>query len=195
MGAMITNSTKPMSDNDIIKYIREGDQLVTTRTYQQYRKEFIRWVRKKYHCSEDDAKEYYQLAFFTFYNQILSGKLTHITASIKTYLFGIGKNKFYQQQREDSRYEHTLIEEQTKDYEQEIDQKKEKEHIYERMEEALNKLGEPCRQILMMVYYENRSMEYITERLGYKNAATTKNQKYKCMQRLRKMLDDNSQNR
>lgn len=181
-----------MSDNDIIKHIREGDQLVTTRTYQLYRKEFIRWVQKKYHCSEDDAKEYYQLAFFDFYNQILSGKLTHITASIKTYLFGIGKNKFYQQQRRDSRYENTLNEEKVTDDEPEINQKKEKELVYNHMEEALNKLGEPCRQILMMVYYENRSMEYITEKLGYKNAATTKNQKYKCMQRLRKMLDNNS---
>ncbi|MEQ9441435.1 MAG: RNA polymerase sigma factor [Cyclobacteriaceae bacterium] len=181
-----------MSDNDIIQRIRDGDQLVTARAYQQYRKEFIRWMRKKYHCSEDDAREYYQLAFFTFYNQILSGKLTHITASAKTYLFGIGKNKFYQQQRSDIRFDYTMNEEKVKNHEEETHQKKEQESRFLRVEAALNKLGEPCRKILMMVYYENRSMEYITQKLGYKNAATTKNQKYKCMNRLRNMLDNNA---
>lgn len=178
-----------MSDNDIIANIREGDSLVTTHTYQLYRKEFIRWVMKKYHTEEDDARELYQLSFLTLYHQIQSGKLTHITASIKTYLFGIGKNKYYQQQKVNARFEHHVDEKTIRNHE-EVDQlSEEQESQYQQVEKALNKLGPPCRQILVMVYYEKRSMEYITAKLGYKNPATAKNQKYKCMCRLRKMLE------
>ncbi|WPP51189.1 RNA polymerase sigma factor [Catalinimonas niigatensis] len=178
-----------MSDNDIIANVREGNSLVTTHTYQLYRKEFIRWMKKKYHCQEDDAKELYQLAFLTFYNQIQSGKLSYITSSIKTYLFGIGKYKFYQQQKGNDRFEHDIDEKRIGAYAENSSITEEQENQYQWVEANLKKLGSPCRQILVMVYYEKRSMEYITEKLGYKNADTAKNQKYKCMCRLRKMLE------
>lgn len=184
-----TNSNQTMSDNDIIANIREGNALVTTHTYQLYRKEFLRWMKKKYQCQEEDAKELYQLAFLTLYNQIQSGKLISITSSIKTYLFGIGKHKFYQQQKTNARFEYQVDEKSMSLHKQENDMSEEQEKRCQWVEENLKKLGSPCREILVMVYYEKRSMEYITEKLGYKNPSTTKNQKYKCMCRLRKMLD------
>ncbi|MGD1894019.1 MAG: RNA polymerase sigma factor [Cyclobacteriaceae bacterium] len=178
-----------MKDNETIARIREGDQGVTSQIYQRYRQEFIRWMQKKYHCSEDDAREMYQCAFFAFYNQIKSGKLTHITASIKTYLFGIGKNKLHEQQRSNVRYEYSIDEEKVSNYDEDATRKQEKEIQYRQIEQALQQLDPPHRQMLIMVYYENRSMEYIANKLGYKNAASTKNQKYKCMKRIREMLE------
>ncbi len=177
-----------MSDNEIIASIRDGDHAVTTRTYQKYRREFIMWLMKKYHCPEEDAKEVYQLSFLTFYTQISSAKLTHITSSIKTYLFGIGKNKYYQHQRTENRFVHDTMEHKHNWASEDDSMNDEQENRYQRLDEALDKLGEPCRQILVMVYYEKRAMEYITDKLGYKNSDTTKNQKYKCMCRLKKLL-------
>ncbi len=177
-----------MTDNEIILRIRDKDESILSQTYQRYRKEFIRWLGKKYRCPEEDAEEIYQLAFFTFYDQILTGKLTHIVSSIKTYLFGIGKNKFYQHQRQKVRYQELPPEIMgMEDASEEEWQEREMKCL--KIEEALKKLGDPCQQILVMKIYENRSMEYITEKLGYKNAATTKNQKYKCQERLKKILE------
>lgn len=177
-----------MKDNETIARIREGDEKITSRTYLQYRPEFIRWMQKKYHCSEDNAQEMYQCAFFAFYNQIRTGKLTHVTASIKTYLFGVGKNKFHEQQRNETRFKYSIDEEKIYD-DEDSTQKEEREVQYRRIEQALQQLDPSYRQMLVMVYYENRSMDYIAEKLGYKNAASTKNQKYKCMKRIKKMLE------
>jgi len=48
-------------------------------------------------------------------------------------------------------------------------------------------LGDACQQILRLFYFMKKSMEEITGIMGYKNADTVKNQKYKCMQRLKKV--------
>ncbi|MEK6479996.1 sigma-70 family RNA polymerase sigma factor [Catalinimonas sp. 4WD22] len=179
-----------MTDNDIIANIREGDDRVISQTYTKYRKPFTRWVMKKYRCGESDAIELYQLAFTTLYDQIRSGKLSYITASMKTYLFGIGKNKLYQQQREDRRFDHNIDEMKVHDNGEAKQQKQEKENKYEAIEKAMQKLGNPCKSILYLYYYEGRSMEEIAQKLDYKNADTAKNQKCKCMCRLRKMLEN-----
>ena len=52
------------------------------------------------------------------------------------------------------------------------------------MNQAMTGLGDPCRSILQLFYYKRMSMEDITALMGYKNAATTKNLKYKCLKRL-----------
>jgi len=179
-----------MSDNDIIAQISARNQKVTSQTYQKYRNEFVRWMKKKYRCPEEDARELYQITFFAFYDKVISGKLTHLTHSIKTYLFGIGKNKFHSFQRDNARYEYEMNEGYLSSYERQLF-RPDREEKYQQLEQAVKKLGTSCQQILLMHYYENRDMQYITDQLNYKNASTTKSQKYKCMERLRKMLDKN----
>ncbi len=52
---------------------------------------------------------------------------------------------------------------------------------------GLDKLGEPGRTILELYYYHGKSMEEIAKMLHYKNSATAKNLKYKCLLRLKKI--------
>jgi len=55
---------------------------------------------------------------------------------------------------------------------------------------ALTLIGEPCHQLLDFFYFSKKSMEEISSSMGYKNPETAKNQKYKCMERLRKLVED-----
>ncbi|MTI23147.1 sigma-70 family RNA polymerase sigma factor [Fulvivirga sp. RKSG066] len=64
------------------------------------------------------------------------------------------------------------------------------EQQLENMENCLISLGHPCSEILKLFYYERKNMEEISINLGYKNADTVKNQKYKCLQRLRKLMKE-----
>ena len=57
-----------------------------------------------------------------------------------------------------------------------------------KMESALQLLGEPCKTIMEDFYIHNRSMQEICERFGYTNADNAKTQKYKCLQRLKKLF-------
>jgi hypothetical protein len=56
------------------------------------------------------------------------------------------------------------------------------------MGEALKLLGEPCKTIMEDFYMHNKSMQDICERFGYTNADNAKTQKYKCLQRLKKLF-------
>jgi predicted DNA-binding protein YlxM (UPF0122 family) len=47
-------------------------------------------------------------------------------------------------------------------------------------------LGEPCCTLIQDYYWQDLSMETIAEKFGYTNADNAKNQKYKCLQRLKK---------
>src|SRR5690606_39207171 len=62
-----------------------------------------------------------------------------------------------------------------------------KEAQFEKMEEGLVELGEPCRKILLDFYMKGKSMQDICDSMGYTNADNVKNQKYKCLQRLKRL--------
>ncbi len=59
------------------------------------------------------------------------------------------------------------------------------------MEQSLNSLGEPCRSLLKAYYLETKSMVEIAGDFGYTNADNAKNQKYKCLMRLKKIFGQN----
>jgi len=177
-----------MTDNALIASIQSGNEQSLAEVYNRYRKEFIGWAQKSYRCTGEEAKEAYQLAIMIFYDNIMTGKLDHISGSIKTYLFAIGRNKIFESFRRNARNSLNIKTEILYMDEEDREHKEMIEEQFKKVEEGLVQLGEPCKSILEMTYYEKRSMEYITEKLGYKNTDTTKNQKYKCMQRLKKLV-------
>ncbi len=162
--------------------------------YQKYRREFLQWIRKEYQCSDDDGKDIYQLTILIFHDNIKSGKLQHLVSSVKTYLFGIGKNIALETMRKASRtaridQEHRLQDHLTDSPDQPIE-----EDLLVRAKDALNKLGEPCRQLIELFYYQRKSMVEISVAMQYKNPETAKNQKCKCMARLRKLFESELKN-
>ena len=56
------------------------------------------------------------------------------------------------------------------------------------MEKAISTVGEPCKSLLEAFYMQKRSMQEIASSFGYTNADNAKNQKYKCLMRLKKLF-------
>jgi hypothetical protein len=56
------------------------------------------------------------------------------------------------------------------------------------MEKSMNNLGEPCKSLLEAYYLQKRNMTEIAGSFGYTNADNAKNQKYKCLVRLKKLF-------
>ena len=56
------------------------------------------------------------------------------------------------------------------------------------MDKAINNLGEPCKSLLEAYYLQKQSMQAIAANFGYTNADNAKNQKYKCLMRLKKIF-------
>jgi DNA-directed RNA polymerase specialized sigma24 family protein len=60
------------------------------------------------------------------------------------------------------------------------------------VQKGMEQIGNPCRDLLLLFYWEERSMEEIAVKLGFANADTVKSKKYQCKKSLellvRKML-------
>ena len=56
------------------------------------------------------------------------------------------------------------------------------------MEKAIGNLGEPCKSLLEAYYLRKMNMQEIAFSFGYTNAENAKNQKYKCLMRLKKIF-------
>ena len=182
-----------MNQDEIILKIKSGGQTELGLVYEEYREEFLRWVVKEFNCSLDDGKDIYQLTILIFHDNIRLGKLEHLVSSVKTYLFGIGKNIVKENQRKERRYiplskekwlKENLIDEPTS----KID-----DAVFERAKNALSKLGQPCQRLIELFYYEKKSIPEITLAMNYKNPETAKNQKCKCMARLRKLFEEETE--
>ena len=178
-----------MSATLTIEKIRKGSQLELEKIYRLYRSEFIGWIISKYSIETEDAREIYQQSVVIFYENIVNGQLTELTSSIKTYIFGIGKNLFMEQSRRLNKIDSYIQPEQLDD-KWEIHNGAEEDingYAVEMVEKSMGVLGSPCKQLLELFYYHKKSMETIKDILGYKNTDTVKNVKYKCLKRLRKI--------
>jgi RNA polymerase sigma-70 factor (ECF subfamily) len=178
-----------MSDAELLHLVRSGDPSGLSFVYEKYRKEFVNWVRHFNRCDLDDACEYYQGTIVIFYENVMNGKLTELQSSLKTYLFGIGKNLVRQEYRK-SRQRHSVKAEfliQTH-LASTTNEMLSEDNILALVHRCFDRIGDPCNRLLQLFYFDQKSMEEISAELGYKNPETAKNQKYKCMERLRKLV-------
>jgi len=187
-----TDTNSRMTDAELILLIKRDDPRGLSLVYELFRTEFIHWIIKFNRCGKEDAQEYYQASVMIVYDNIHQGKLESLQSSLKTYLFGIGKNLSWHHQRQEVRKQKAGAE----FYLQAHVNEETREEIFaqdnnlEIVRRSFNRLGDPCHTLLDLYYYKKKSMEEITEELQYKNTDTAKNQKYKCMERLRKMVEE-----
>ena len=133
----------------------------------------------------DEAKDVYQEAFIAAWQNIKSERFKpQPGSSLEGYLFQIAKYKWLDYLRVKKRnkvvrvVEDILLEETWN----------EEEQIYmEKVQHHFKSLGEPCRQVLTLFYFTKQSMEKIAGVFSW-TAATAKNNKYRCLQRLRNMV-------
>src|SRR5690606_13370600 len=148
-----------MAREDIIGKIRSGGPAGLAMVYKEHRDEFLQWIRKEYGCSEDDSKDIYQVTILAFYENIRSGRLENLVSSVKTYLFGIGKNIVRDTMRKSTRQIGIDQERWLKEHLIDEPGDSTPESIYNATQAALERLGEPCRKLVELFYYERKSME------------------------------------
>jgi RNA polymerase sigma factor (sigma-70 family) len=72
--------------------------------------------------------------------------------------------------------------------EEDIEEHERRDEEFELMEKAISNLGEPCKSLIEAFYIQKRNMQDIASQFGYTNADNAKNQKYKCLMRLKKIF-------
>jgi RNA polymerase sigma factor (sigma-70 family) len=137
--------------------------------------------------SEQEAKDVFQEAIIHFYERLQQVEFV-LTCKIKTYLYAVSRRLWLKRLAEQKKQVRIEEEERFGGVADEMTELESKEKSFQAMEKALNNLGEPCRTIVEDYYLRSLTMEEITEKFGYTNADNTKNQKYKCLQRLKRIF-------
>lgn len=170
--------------SEIVVKIREGDERSLTMIYSATYPIVERYIREN-NGGSDAAKDIFQDAMYILIRKIDDPKFV-LTSKISTYLFGIAKNLWLK--------ELTKKEVDRESYRNEISFDALAEDDSGRLEQVkslrkgLELLGEPCKTLLVQFYQFKKTMQEIAEMLHYTNADNAKNQKYKCLIRLKKIV-------
>jgi len=137
--------------------------------------------------SYDEARDIFQEAMIALYQKAKSDSFV-LTSQIKTYVYSICRRLWLKRLQQIGRtapgienYESIAVEEDL-----EVHERRNAELGI--MERAMGSLGEPCKSLLEAFYIEKKSMDQIALTFGYTNADNAKNQKYKCLMRLKKLF-------
>ena len=178
-----------MDANNIIQRILKGDGSAMEEIYLLYRDEFSIWIMRQQKLSDLDTKDIFQETVITFYENVRKGKIEELTSQLKTYLFGIGRNKA----REWKRKNPSNTDEPNLDVLGElivqsgVAKKEELEEKIVLLYSAMRLLGEPCKSLLELFHFQGMSMDDIAILNGYSGRNSVKTQRYKCFARLRKI--------
>jgi RNA polymerase sigma factor (sigma-70 family) len=174
-------------DELIVSEIRKKNDVALRELYKTHYPMIVHLI-----CSnsgtEQEAKDIYQEAIMAFYERVQQPAFT-LTCKIKTYLYAVCRRLWLKKLAEKKRFNGSIDEaESFLGIETEMVDILEKEKRLRRMGSSLDGLGEPCRSIIEDFYINDLSMEDISAKFGYTNADNAKNQKYKCLQRLKKIF-------
>ena len=179
-----------MVEDTRILRLRRGDQKALAEIYSEYREGFLHWITNTHQCTRDEAVEIFQHSILTFYENVVEGSFEGLkTAGIKTYIYSIGKNKLLGDYRKNMRISSTESVDAEENSEIVVDVEHIKSQKLETIKKAIQDLGDPCKKLLELFYFNNLSNDEIAEIMDYKNGNTVKNLKYKCIQRIKKAIE------
>ncbi len=175
------------TDSEVILGILNGSKDILERLYKAYFPMVLQLVVMN-NGTEDEAKDVFQETVIVLYNKVQSGGF-ELSSKLKTFIYSVSRRLWLKRLTYKSRNSGSLqYFEETLPVEQYFEQHEEKDRLFRQMETALVHLGEPCKTIIEDFYINNKSMQEICEKFGYTNADNAKNQKYKCLQRLKKLF-------
>ena len=136
----------------------------------------------------DDARDIFQEAMIVLYEKARSGSF-ELTSQLKTYIYSICRRLWLKRLQQQQKFIPELngIEE-TIPVEEDLEVHDRQNGELMMMEKAMNSLGEPCKSLLEAYYLQKKNMTEIAGNFGYTNADNAKNQKYKCLMRLKKLF-------
>jgi len=176
---------KKYTDNELLTLIKEGkSNLALNFLYKNIQPKITIWIKQN-NGSLDEAQDVFQDSVISFYQFVLKGKFKEEN-SIEGFLFSIARNKWVNRVKQINKTGEQLpldlIE--TKP-EEEKNNNRSKE-----IEQLLSQLGEVCKELLTYSIFYKMSMEDIALRMGYSSQNAVKTKKYKCKQRLVKIVKD-----
>ncbi|WP_336517935.1 sigma-70 family RNA polymerase sigma factor [Pollutibacter soli] len=138
--------------------------------------------------NEDDARDIFQESLIVLYENARSPEFS-LNCQIRTYIYSVARRLWLKKLQYARRFEAQVENlEETVPVEEDLGIHEKMSRQYGIMRGAMGKIGEPCKSLLEAFYVHHKNMNEIASFFGYTNADNAKNQKYKCLMRLKKLF-------
>jgi RNA polymerase sigma factor (sigma-70 family) len=176
-----------LKDREIIHLLRNGkNTLAFEKIYRHFPS--IKKLVMTHGGSEEEAKDIFQESVIVFYEKVSQANF-ELSSSIATFLYSISNHLWLKKVRDIKSRETNLNNLYTQiPVENEMDI--EKEEQIQIIDKLLEELGNPCKTLLKNYYYLKMSMKEIAQAMSYSSENVAKNQKYKCLERAKKIFKD-----
>ena len=184
---------KMYSDADLLAAIRNKDTLDEAIRYMYHHyADTISSLIINNSGNRQDAQDIFQETVVTFIDVVRKNKFRG-ESSIKTFLVSLARNIWLNQlrKRDRSSVRDVVFEKSRDTTESDVS-----EHIADLESKrilmaTIEKLGEKCRKILVMFYFQELSTKEMLQHLPYENEQVVRNKKHKCLQELSGLIRSN----
>jgi RNA polymerase sigma factor (sigma-70 family) len=175
-----------LKDHEIIELLRKGkNKLAFEKIYYHFPS--IKRLILTHGGSEDEAKDIFQESIIIFYEKATQPAF-ELSSSIATFLYSISNNLWLKRLRDIKAHESNWEMCKATPFENEFEiESQESNNLIDRL---LVELGNPCKTLLQNYYYLKMSMKEIAQSMGYSSENIAKNQKYKCLERAKKIIKE-----
>jgi RNA polymerase sigma factor (sigma-70 family) len=175
------------NDAKILDLIRKGDEEALVTLYDSNRRPIVTLVMRN-NGSADDAEDVLQESLIVLWERVRAGKFEY-KAKLSTFIYATAKNLWSQRLRRKGREIAGGLD---PDGQENPDPSPLENLIASEqaalVSEALGKIGEQCRKLLLLFYWDELPMDEIAVKLGFANADTAKAKKYQCKKALEDVL-------
>ena len=179
--------TPDLKEKELLKGLALGDKKAIESIYKD-NFNMVQSLVINNNGSAQEAKDIFQEAMIVLLEKSRLANF-ELNCQIKTYVYSVCRRIWLKRLQQFNRYSGELesmvgsvpVEDDVEEYE-----KRDQEFLM--MEKAIASLGEPCKGLIEAFYIQKRNMQDIASQFGYTNADNAKNQKYKCLMRLKKLF-------
>lgn len=178
--------------NQIAAIKLNNDKVLNALYVEHFEK--VRQYILKNNGSDDDAKDIYQEAFMAVWRNIRLDKFQpQNESSLGGYIYQIARNKWLDQLRSVKNKKTIPLEHDNTLVAQEEIVPDEQGAYIDLVKNNYQQLGNQCKELLNRFYFQKESMRDIASHFTW-TEATAKNNKYRCLQKLREKVNENMNN-
>ena len=174
------------SDEQIVDSIQKGDDTALSYLYEKNIRMVIKYIVQN-NGNESDAVNILQDALVLLWEKIQKREFS-LKSKISTYLYAVVRNKWLQELA--FRKKHTDLGQIPENPGHLItsEESVEERELIAIVNTCMQKLNSLCRKILTAFYYEEKSMQEISQMLGLANEDVAKSKKYQCKKELERLV-------
>ena len=182
-----------LTERQIVDQLKNGNTKAFKALYADFEKitSFVTQNSGK----DEDAKDFFHETLIVLYEKIKNNEF-ELKSKLSTYLYSVCKNLWLYHLRSNKPMIYNSINKEGKNENwennlvDEIENSTGKEEILNSIMEKIDELQEPCYSILMMFYFNKLDYKTIAKKPDYKTEKVVKNQKYRCLQKLKESLSE-----